>query len=784
MKKIAVHIITYRCYWLAGIILATIFFGYHASQIKMVTVFDDLFPQEHRYIKVHNKFRELFGGANLVSLELRVKEGSIFNTRTLEKLKRITEEIENVPWIHPYQIVSLARRNVKDVKVSGWGVKNVPVMYPKVPQSPGELEELRDTVYHNDMIYGSMVSLDGKSTLVQAVFIRNPRTGEDIDYKLVFDKINEICDRERDENTVITLSGNPILYGWVYSYFTEMKWIFALTITIIIALLFFYFRSVIGVIRPLISGFVSAAWGLGLVHLLGYNIDPLIIVIPFLISARVVSHSVQMVRRYDEAFYEHRDVKTACIESCASLMAPGLLGIITDGLCILVILTAPIPILTKMAMMGFYWVMSIIVSVLILDPIILSFLPAPTLKEEKFKEVPIIQKTLGLVGGIPYSKNGRRIVIAVTVIVFVIGGYYGQFLKIGDAKPGTPILWPDSEYNRATASMNEKFPGTDQLFVIVEGEEKDIIEKPESIKLMEDFQRHMEVLPEVGGTVSLASVTPRINEVLHYGDPKWGIQAFHDKQLMGMLVVMFSQGCEPGEMDRFMSRDGRLANVICFVKDHKGATIERVLNRARIFIKENPSDKIKFKLAGGIIGVLGAANEIIARAEIVSILLALFVVFLTCSIAYRSFFAGLLFVIPLVASNYLTFAYMAYKDIGMNVNTLPISALGIGLGVDYGIYIVSRMKEEYAKVKDYRQASINALSTAGGAVLFTGTTLIAGVIFWYFLSSLKFQAEMGLLLAIWMLISMLGGMVLIPTVVAMVRPKFIARAGGPGSVKG
>ena len=146
-----------------------------------------------------------------------------------------------------------------------------------------------------------------------------------------------------------------------------------------------------------------------------------------------------------------------------------------------------------------------------------------------------------------------------------------------------------------------------------------------------------------------------------------------------------------------------------------------------------------------------------------------------------AFFAGILFVIPLVASNYLTFAYMAYRDIGMNVNTLPISALGIGLGVDYGIYIVSRMKEEYAKVKDYRQASINALSTAGGAVLFTGTTLIAGVIFWYFLSSLRFQAEMGLLLAIWMFVSMLGGMVLIPTVVAIFRPKFIAKAGGPGA---
>lgn len=747
----------------------------------MVTVFDDLFPQKHRYIKVHNKFRELFGGANLVSLELRVKEGDIFNTKTLEKIKRITQEIEKVPWVHPYQIASLSRRTTKDMVVSTWGMKNVPVMYPTVPQTPEELEKLKSIVYHNDGIYGVLVSLDGKSSLLQAVFIKDPKTGEEIDYKIVFDKINGICDRERDENTDITLSGNPILYGWIYSYFGEMKWIFILTIAITIALLVFYFRTVVGVIGPLISGFVSAVWGLGIAQLFGYNIDPLMLVIPFLISARVISHSVQMVRRYDEIFSECRDVKKSCIHACAALMAPGLLGTITDALGILVILTAPIPILTKLAMLGFFWVMSIVVSVLILIPIVLSFFPGSMSKDKKFREVSIIQKTLSFLGEIPYSKKGRRIVIACTVIIFIIGGYYGRNLKTGDANPGTPILWPDSEYNYATASINEKFPGTDQLFVIVEGKEEGIIHHPESIRLMEDFQRHMEVLPEVGGTRSLASVTPHVNAALHYGDPKWGIQSLHDEQYMAMLVFMFSQGCEPGEMDLYMSRDGKLANVICFVKDHKGETIEKVLNRARTFIEEHPSDKIEFKLAGGLIGVLGAANEIIARAEIVSIALALFVVFLTCAIAYRSFFAGLLFVIPLAASNYLTFAYMAYKDIGMNVNTLPISALGIGLGVDYGIYIVSRMKEEYAKVKDYKQASINALSTAGGAVLFTGTTLIAGVIFWYFLSSLRFQAEMGLLLAIWMFISMLGGLILIPTVVAMVRPKFIARAGGPGS---
>jgi predicted RND superfamily exporter protein len=669
----------------------------------------------------------------------------------------------------------MARRNFKDMKVTSWGIRNEPVMFPDIPKTQEALETLKKTVYQNDAIYGKLVSFDAKSTLIQAVFIKDPQTGEEIDYKLLFDKLNTIVDLEQDANTSIRMSGNPVLYGWVYSYFKEMMSIFALTVGVVILLLFAYFKSPIGVVRPLISGVVSTVWGLGLAQLLGYNLDPLILVIPFLISARVVSHSVQMVRRFDEEFYRHRDVKKACIESTAHLLAPGLLGTITDALGILVVLVAPIPILTKLGLMGAYWVLSIILSVLILDPIILSYLPAPMLRASSFKEAAWIANPLAWLGGLPFKPASRRIIITVSLIVFAVAAYYAKDLRVGDVHPGSPILWPDSEYNQATASINAKYPGTDQLFVILEGQKEGDMYSPEAIKLMEDFQWHMNSLPEIGGSLSIASITPSVNAAMHYGDPKWGIQALHDPQYMAMLTFMFSQGCEPGEMDRYMDRNNQLANIIMFVKNHKGPTIEKVVDRAETFIAANPSNKVEFKMAGGLIGILAAANDVIARSETLAIVLALLVVFVTCSITYRSFVAGMIFVVPLAVSNYLTFAYMAWKGMGMNVNTLPVTTLGIGLGVDYGIYVVSRMVEEYAVVKDYRQASVNAVSTSGGAVLFTGTTLIASVIFWYFLSSLRFQAEMGLLLAIWMFISMIGGLILIPTIVAIFKPKFIAR---------
>jgi predicted RND superfamily exporter protein len=285
----------------------------------------------------------------------------------------------------------------------------------------------------------------------------------------------------------------------------------------------------------------------------------------------------------------------------------------------------------------------------------------------------------------------------------------------------------------------------------------------------------MERDPRVGGTQAITDVIRQINVKFHEDDPRWAVIPRHWRDI-GALLYLYLSGGDPADFDRWVNWDYSQGNIIVFFKDHKGDTIRDGIDRSKAFIQNLSLDGVRFRLCGGVIGVLAAINEEISQSQGITLLMAFAVIFITCSVTYRSWVAGVLFIIPLAISNLLTFAFMSAMKIGLNINTLPISSLGIGLGVDYGIYIVSRIKEEYARTQDLKEATLISMTTAGRAVLFTATTLTAGVIFWYLLSDMRFQAEMGLLLALWMIISMIGGMLLLPTVIHFIKPRFITRA--------
>jgi predicted RND superfamily exporter protein len=239
-------------------------------------------------------------------------------------------------------------------------------------------------------------------------------------------------------------------------------------------------------------------------------------------------------------------------------------------------------------------------------------------------------------------------------------------------------------------------------------------------------------------------------------------------------MEMIYSNTEPGDLVRFVTPDSQNANITLYLADHKGETLRKVVAHAREFIDKNPMEKANFRLASGYGGLLAAINEEVAYHQGTVTVLAFIIIVAFCGAAYKSGWAGLLFLLPLVISNYLTYALMGARGIGLDVNALPVVSLGVGLGVDYGLYVVGRIKEEYQILLDLKQAVIRGVSTAGKAVAFTAITMIAGVAFWT-TSFLRFQAEMGMLLVFWMVISMLGGLILLPTLIAIFKPRFITK---------
>lgn len=767
MRRVATLIVRQRALILAVIMLVTLVFVYFSFKIEMYTAFADLLPKDHPYIRVHEQYWKTFGGANVVLLAVEVSEGDIFSPPVLEKIKKLTEMIERTPGANNYQIFSIARQKVKDVRATAWGIEVQPVMWPGVPKTPEEIERLRNVVYANPTIVGRLVSEDGTAALITAAFHE-----ERLDYAALFQRVQLAIKEVEDAKTRVYAAGEPILYGWIYHHLHSIGVIIALTCLSILVILILYYRNLNGVMIPVLSALITFIWGTGFTAIMDYNFEPLILVVPFLIAARTISHSIQFRERFFEELERYRDKERAAIESAAGLLMPGSVSIITDAIGLTVLLVAPMPILTKLAVAGSFWVLSNLVTVVLLDPILCCYFPAPR-KAPRGGEGHWLEAPLRLLGRFCVHPSGRIVVLASFAVVIVWSLYWYQFLTVGDSRPGSPLLWPESEYNVSVRHINDKFQGTDHLYVIVEGQAESTMKSPQVLEKIEAFQRHMLRSPHVGSSDSLVDLTRQINTVLHYNDPRWGLLPRSSDEVGGILMVA-EHGSEPGDFDRWVNYNFQHGRITFFLYDHKGDTLRDVVDRATEFIRQNPMEGAEFKLASGYAGVLAAANEVIARSDKLTLGLMLLAQLMFCAIGFRSLAAGLLFVGVVLMSNTFGMALMAYWNVGLNVNTLPVISLGIGFGEDYGIYIVSRAIEEYQRGgrTDLNRALIDAVATAGKAVLYTAFLISASIAFWSF-SPLRFQAEMGSQLLIILGMNMLGGLLLLPALIALMKPKFV-----------
>lgn len=749
-----------------AVLLLTLAMGYLASRIEVKTVFSDLLPRDHAYVAVNQRFKQTFGGSNMVSIMLETERGDIFNPLVLGKVQKLTVALQKVEGVDTYQIVSLASKKLKEVRASTEGVESRPLMWPEFPRNEAGLAALRASVLNNPLVYGPYVSIDFKATLVTVDF-----NDANMDYTKAFQQIMALVEEARGDGVQVRIVGEPVLYGWVNHYLQETLAIFFAAVAALVVLLFLITRTWHGTMLPLLAGLVSAIWALGAADLMGFHLDPLVVVVAFLITAQAISNSVQLISRFDDEIARGAGSAEAAARAAArNLFKPSMLAIIADAGCVLVVALTPIPLLQKISFIGTVWVLTIFVSALILTPVMLSWFGASRRHLHPVNVGPLLMHILRLCSAI-VTTRWRYAVLGAAAVVFVVSGLYAFKLKVGDANPGSPILWPDSSYNRDAAEINRQFQGSDRMFVVVAGDKAGALREPEVLASMTRFQKYMEAQPEVGGSISLADILPQVKRVLREGNPMYQ-ELGQSAEENGELMYMFVSGSDPGDMDRYADADAKNGAVTLFFRDHQGETIRTAIARVRDYVAQNPIEDAEYLLAGGLVGVLAAVNEVILAGQIEAIALALLVLVVCCTITYRSTVAGVFFMIPVLLSNTITFSYMAWQGIGMNINTLPVVALGIGLGVDYTFYIVDGIREELHRSRNVEHAIVHALQGPGKGVLITAMTLITSVVLWHF-SSLRLQADMGVLIALWLFISAFSALFIMPAMVYVFRPEFI-----------
>jgi hypothetical protein len=818
VEKAAEFIIKKRNYFMAAILIVSIFFGYYATKLKVYTNFSDLLPQKHPYIQLHNKIRNVFGGANQVLIMVQVRKGDIFNEKTLWKVKYLTEQLEKVPGADSYKIYSIAHRKAKEIKVKTGEMVVAALMFPNIPSTPEGLNELKKKVYSDPKFYGSLVSLDSKKTLITVDFFE-----EEVDYNAIFNALQKLRTEMKikkdvvdlwkakglwndkdllrmegddyvvkmeDDNHIVNIAGEPMHLGYVRYHSKQVLGILGLTVLATCVVLYFYFKSKRGVFIPIFNAACSAIWGLGFMSLMGYPLSPLILVLPFLISLMTARHSMQLMARYLEEVGSGKDVKTACKILIEQMFFPGLTSIITDAFGIAIVAIATIPILTYMSISCAFWSIATVILSLLFAPLMLSYFPTSKRMSVQFAEDERkrakknwLDRFLFWLG--PWiTAKGKWVIVGATVLITAVGLFYSAKIQVGDFFPGSSILWPFHRYNLDAFRITFSMPLLNPMYIIVQKDENappptgvqigDFIVKADTLREIDKFQRFMGTHERVMFSQSIVNPLPAFFMGSHDNDPNWYTLPKEDL-LLSFLYKQLVYQSTPGDWDRYINQKDTAANVIIYCRDKMPKTVVGVVDKVKEYISKYSTLKGgKFLLAGGAIGTQAAVREVIADSQTMNLILALGGVWFFCAMNFRSVAAGLILTIPLAISNVIAFALMGAYNIGLTVNTYPVSSVGIGLGVDYGIYFVGRLLEEIKVADGLNDAISRTIVSNGRSIWVIATTLTVGLALWIF-SPLKFQAEMGILLAILLLMNMLGALLLVPAQIAIVKPRFVTK---------
>ncbi|MCW8196803.1 MMPL family transporter [Proteobacteria bacterium 005FR1] len=781
-SKVALWAFRHRLLTSIAIIVVTIISAAGLPKVEIKTIFSDMLPTGHPYAETFRDHPN-FGNPLTVSIMVRRTDGDIYNTATLQKVWDLTRDVDLAPAVDHDQVLSITTSKARYAEATPFGVDMRPLMDDRVPQTQEQLEEFRARVERSPNARGFLVSEDGTATLVQATFIE-----QRLDFGETFEYVQGLVEAARDQNHEVHLAGEPALIGWVYRYQEQMLWIFGVTLVALFLALILYMRNIAGVVTPAITGLVSAIWGFGFAGWLGLAIDPLLLLVPLLLVARAFSHTVQYTERFYEILEVVKDKNKAGELSLRVMLGPGVLGIITDALAILLIVLAPIPAMQRFAIFAGYWALILLPTSLLLAPILLSKLPVPrnlqSIVARDQSTAGVHQWMARALHRVAHLTTGRpaRYTGALMLVLAAVSIYFGATIKVGNPVEGSALLWEDSEFNVAVRTINDNFPGVNTLELVLESKEVGTLEKTarkaDAVHTMLAIQDHMERSENPPrATLSFADYLAEGGRLYQGGDPRW-LPLDQSDQATQAAASAAMMGSGPKGFSHIIDMKQQHSTVSLWYRDNKQETVDAALADARAALAEVGAEHENFtvRLGSGTIALQQAVNDTVKGHYWVIVVILSVLMFVLSAVAFKSLLAGGILVAQVNMANFVIVAVLSAMGMGLDINSLLVAAMGIGVGIDYGIYLLARICDEYENQEGDFQAIIReAVTTTGRAIAFTATIMLIGIMPWYFLSGLQFLADMGLLLAAVMVINMVMALFILPLLVWFLKPSFVTR---------
>ena len=744
------------------------------TRLGLNASFDKMVPRSHPYIQNWLENRdELRGLGNSLRIVVAAREGDVYQSKYLETLKRIHDEVFLTPGVDRAWVKSLWAPGVRWTEVTEEGFQGGPVMPDNYDGSPAATDRLRTNIARANLV-GSLVGTDFRSSmLVVPLLDRDPVTGQRLDYRALSQAIEAIRARAENEGAVsVHVVGFAKLVGDLIAGLKQVALYFGLAALVAAAIIQAYTRCWRSTALVLACSLIAVVWQLGLVAALGFELDPYSILVPFLVFAIGVSHGAQKMNGIMQDIGRGAHRLVAARFTFRRLFLAGLTALLADAVGFGVLMLIDIAVIRELALAASLGVAVLIVTNLILLPVLLSKVgvsaraAARSLRAEQPQDPGALSTVWRGLARFT-DKRFAWPAIGAALALTAAGLATSQRLAIGDLGAGAPELRADSRYNRDNAFVTAHYAlSSDTFAVIVKTAKEGCLQYPTLV----ETDRLAWTLQQVDGvqtTVALTNAVRQITAGSNEGSPKWLTIARNQD-----VLNYGAQQASVNNPDLF-NTDCSVMPVIAYLADHRADTLDRVVQASADFAAAHTTPERQFLLAAGSAGIEAATNIVVRQAWTRMLLWVYAAVIVLAFITFRSWRAVVIAVVPLVVTSVLCEALMVVLGIGVKVATLPVVALGVGIGVDYALYLLSVQLAQQRAGVPLAQAYAQALKFTGKVVALVGITLAAGVLTWA-LSPIKFQADMGVLLAFMFLWNMVGAVVLIPALSAVLMPTAVS----------
>jgi len=739
-------------------LVVTALLGWQATRVQLAASFEKMIPGSHPFIvNYHSHEHELRGLGNAVRIAVAPRTGTIYQADYLDALRRLNDELFLLPGVDRIGLKSLWTPNTRWSGVTEEGLEGGPVIPRGYRGSPADLQRLAENVARSGEI-GQIVALDAKSSVIYVPLLSKDAEGRPLNYAAFAQTIETLRAKYDTQGVTLHITGFAKLVGDLIDGVRAVLTFFAIAVAIATAMVFWFTRCVRSTLLVVTASLVAVVWQLGLLPLLGFSLDPYSILVPFLVFAIGMSHGAQKMNGIMQDIGRGLPRLVAARFTFRRLFLAGLTALLADAVGFAVLLVIDIQAIRELAIAASIGVGVLIFTNLILLPILLSYTGVSmkaarrSLRAEQADASGEAKHPLWAFLDRFTRRGWAAVAVATGAALLVAGVATSSRLAIGDLDPGAPELRADSRYNRDVAFINAGYgASSDVVAVMVKTPDGDCA-KLATVQRVDELEWELRQLDGVESTNTLALLNRRVATGLNEGSPKW-YELLPSQDMVNTVTANAPRGLYNDACS--------LLTLYVYLRDHKAGTLARVIDHVQAFAARHDEPDATFQLAAGSAGIEAATNIVVRNAWRTMLWLVYGAVVLLCLVTFRSWRAVLVAVAPLLVTSFLAEALMVALGMGVKVATLPVIALGVGIGVDYALYILSVTLTNLRAGKSLSEAYYRALLFTGKVVMLTGFTLAIGVATWV-ASPIKFQADMGLLLAFMFLWNMVGALVLVP----------------------